>query len=344
MHDTLLCLKKILLIRFSSIGDIVLTTPVIRALKKQLNCELHVLTKSTYQSVLIHNPYIDKIHTVTNKISEAIEDLRLEQFDFVVDLQKNVRSLKLRKALQKPGASFPKLNKQKWLIVNFKKDFLPDVHIVDRYFEAVKKLGVTNDGGGLDYFIADDEYLEAVTISPVLKKSFIGFVIGGRHNTKMLPAEKVTSIISKIEFPVVLLGGPDDVEKGELILKMCYKEDVFNTCGKYTLNQSASLVQQASLIITNDTGLMHIAAAFRKPTISIWGNTIPKFGMNPYMPANEKLSVYAEVQGLKCRPCSKLGYSKCPKKHFKCMLDQDEEFILRKVSDLITETTRKSVG
>lgn len=338
MPDTLLCLKKILLIRFSSIGDIVLTTPVIRALKKQLGCELHVLTKSTYQSVLIHNPYIDKVHTFTGKINEVIEDLRLEQFDFVVDLQKNVRSLKLRKVLQKPGASFPKLNKQKWLIVNFKKDFLPDIHIVDRYFEAVKKLGVTNDGKGLDYFIADDEQLKATSINPVLKKSFVGFVIGGRHNTKMLPAEKVISIISKIKFPVVLLGGSEDTEKGELIAKMCNREDVFNTCGKHLLNQSASLVQQAGLIITNDTGLMHIAAAFRKPTISIWGNTIPKFGMNPYMPGNEKLSVYAEVQDLKCRPCSKLGYTKCPKKHFKCMLDQDEDFILRKVDELMLDS------
>jgi heptosyltransferase-2 len=268
-------------------------------------------------------------------MSEITGSLRKEQFDFVVDLQKNFRSIKLRRALKRPNASFPKLNKQKWLIVNFKKDLLPDIHVVDRYFEAVKSLGVTNDNKGLDYFIPDDEQLEAGTVNPLLRKDYIGFVIGGRHNTKMMPAEKVASIISRLERPVVLLGGAEDREKGEQIKKEAEKEDIINTCGQYSLNQSASLVQQSGLIITNDTGLMHIAAAFRKPVISLWGNTIPKFGMYPYMPGDETRSVFAEVFGLKCRPCSKLGFNKCPKKHFKCMIEQDEVYILDNADKLL---------
>ncbi len=171
-----------------------LTTPVIRALKKQLNCELHVLTKSQYKSILLNNPYIDKVHSFNEKVSEVVDMLKAEQFEFVVDLQKNLRSVKLRKALKKPGASFPKLNRQKWLIVNFKIDLLPDIHIVDRYFKAVESLDVKNDGFGLDFFIPKEDHLDLLKISPTLKNGYVGFVIGGRHNTKICPPEKIESI------------------------------------------------------------------------------------------------------------------------------------------------------
>jgi ADP-heptose:LPS heptosyltransferase len=103
---------------------------------------------------------------------------------------------------------------------------------------------------------------------------------------------------------------------------------VFNACGKYNINQSASLVQQAEKIITNDTGMMHIAAAFKKQIISLWGNTIPEFGMHPYMPGQEHNSYMLEVKGLECRPCSKLGYAKCPRRHFDCMNKQDMNQLL----------------
>ena len=98
---------------------------------------------------------------------------------------------------------------------------------------------------------------------------------------------------------------------------------VYNACGRFSINQSASLVQQARVVITPDTGLMHIAAAFKKKIISVWGNTIPEFGMFPYLP--DKDSRIIQVEGLSCRPCSKIGYSSCPKKHFRCMNDIDEK-------------------
>lgn len=304
-----------------------------RALKEQLNCELHVLTKNQYAEIPENNPNIDIVHSFKNSIAEVIENLKNENFDFVVDLQKNLRSHKVVKALKKPSASFPKLNIEKWLLVNFKINKLPKKHIVDRYFEAVETLGVKNDGKGLEYFYPEKEKIDPNTIDESLKNGFVAWVIGGQHFTKIMPAEKVASIISKLKLPVVLLGGKEDRARGEEIIGLTLNYPVFNACGQFSLNGSASLVEQSSLVLTNDTGLMHIAAAFKKPIISLWGNTVPEFGMYPYLPGKENKFVISEVKNLKCRPCSKLGFKKCPKKHFECMLGQDEGFIVEQIAE-----------
>ena len=129
---------------------------------------------------------------------------------------------------------------------------------------------------------------------------------------------KIIAVLKTLQHPIVLLGGPDDKERGNNIATEI-GSSIFNACGIYKLNESASLLQQAKLVITHDTGLMHIAAAFKKPIVSLWGNTVPEFGMTPYFPMNENHSIIMEVKNLSCRPCSKIGYNKCPKKHFNCM-------------------------
>lgn len=312
-------MKKILIIRFSSIGDIVLTTPVVRCLKKQLpDVEVHYLTKKQFVPVLEANPYINKIYSIQEEISEVIDDLKNENYDHVVDLHKNFRSKGVILKLRKPSTSFNKINVEKWLIVNLKVNRLPNIHIVDRYFKAVEKLGIKNDPLGLDYFIPEIDEVDLKTIPETHQKGFIGWVVGGKHNTKIFPEEKIIEACKNIKQPIILLGGREDEPKGERIRK-AVGESIFNACGKYNINQSASLVKQAQKIITNDTGLMHIAAAFKKEIISLWGNTIPEFGMVPYMPGNESHSHILEIKGLSCRPCSKLGYKTCPKKHFDCM-------------------------
>jgi len=328
-------LKKILLIRFSSIGDIVLTTPVVRALKSQLDCELHILTKKQYSGIYQNNPHVDRVHFFEKELLEVLPELKKQQFDFVIDLQKNLRSLKVKRALNCSSASFPKLKRQKWLLVNFKINKLPDVHIVDRYVDAVKSLGVVNDNKGLDYFIPEDSFINPAEIDSRLGKTYIAFVIGGQHFTKMLPPEKAASIITKLDFPVVLLGGKEDAAKGDEIKKQAGNNTVLNAAGELSLDQSASIIRQAAVVITNDTGLMHIAATFQKPIVSLWGNTVPQFGMYPYLPGSENQSFIAEVSHLKCRPCSKLGFKKCPKGHFKCMLEQNEELIVQKTLEFL---------
>jgi ADP-heptose:LPS heptosyltransferase len=323
-------MKKILIIRFSSIGDIVLTSPVIRCLKTQSpETEIHFLTKKQYHSILEANPHISKIWCFDNNFKELIPQLIAEDFSFVVDLHGNFRSRFVSLKLRKPFASFSKLNLQKWLLVNLKINFLPRIHIVDRYFSAVQNLNIRNDGEGLDYFIPEDDEIDIGQTFHFPENKFIAFSIGGRHNTKILPEEKVIEICEKTTRPVLLLGGPEDKERGDRIVRLS-SQQVINGCGEYSINQSASLIRQSQVVITNDTGLMHIAAAFRKPILSIWGNTVPEFGMYPYLPVNvNSTSVFFEVKGLSCRPCSKIGFEQCPRGHFRCMKDQDTANILK---------------
>jgi len=332
--------KKILLIRFSSIGDIVLTTPIIRTLKKQTGCEIHILTKKKYSQLFFGNPSVSHIHAFEKSPDECMAALLKENFDVIIDLQKNFRALKVRRLLGVASYSFPKLNMSKWLLVNTRINRMPDLHLVDRYFMAVKELGVTNDNLGLEFFIPEKEEVDPLEMAPSLSNGYIAMVIGGQHLTKIFPPEKAAELISRLALPVVLLGGPEDKQRGDEIIRLCQHTKMINTCGTLSLNQSASLVRQARLVITNDTGLMHIAAAFSKPILSIWGNTVPEFGMYPYMPGKEHLFEIAQVADLSCRPCSKLGFSKCPKKHFKCMMDLDIDRMVEQSSRLLDRSTK----
>lgn len=316
---------KILIIRFSSIGDIVLTTPVIRCLKKQLpEAEVHYLTKSSFRAVLEANPYIDKLHFLHDDLQAAITELQQENFDYVIDLHHNLRTMRVKKALGKTAFSFNKLNVQKWIYTALKINTLPSVHIVDRYMETVQSLGVKNDGRGLDYFIPEKDKVKESDIPVAHLAGYIGVVIGAAHNTKKLPLHKLKELCATIEHPVILLGGKEDRANGEEIAAVD-RHKIYNACGKFNINESADLVRRAKLIITHDTGLMHIASAFKKQVISVWGNTVPQFGMYPYygnvQPSSESKQPYdiLEVRKLYCRPCSKIGYDKCPLGHFKCM-------------------------
>lgn len=311
---------KILVIRFSSIGDIVLTTPVVRCLKQQLaGSEIHYVTKQQFSSVLQANPYIDKLHTIQKSIFEISSQLKSENYDVIIDLHHNLRTLKLKLLLGKKAYSFPKLNWEKFLMVQFKINKLPPTHIVERYLETTQALGITNDGKGLDYFIPQKDIIHIEEHLPTkFQNGYNALVVGGSYYTKQIPLNKLKEICTKSSKPLVLLGGKEDAKVGEELQK-AFNETAINLCGKINLNQSASIIQQAEKVITSDTGLMHIAAAFKKDIISLWGNTIPEFGMGPYLPSAK--SKILEVQNLECRPCSKLGYHQCPKKHFKCMND-----------------------
>ena len=324
---------KILVIRFSSIGDIVLTTPVIRCLKNQIDdVEIHVLTKKKFSSLYKTNPYINKVYEYDDSLKKNIEELKLENYDYIVDLQKNKRSLRATRALHKPHSSFPKLNFKKFLLTTFKINLMPDIHIVDRYFKAVEKLGVTNDYQGLDFFISEKNDYPLSELPENFQKGYHAFVIGGTYKTKILPAVKIVEIIQKLNEPVILLGGPDDVERAEEILSaVSCQLPAVSLVGKINLEQSASIVKKAKSVLTNDTGLMHIAAAFHKNIVSVWGNTVPELGMYPYLPKEKEKCHIVECKDVKCRPCSKLGFKECPKRHFKCMMKIDSDTVVEKL-------------
>jgi ADP-heptose:LPS heptosyltransferase len=311
---------KFLIIRLSSIGDIVLTTPVVRCLKKQVvTAEVHFLTKAAFAPFLTTNPYIDKVHTVQDNLEEVIGTLQQEDFDYVIDLHHNLRTLKIKKALGKKSYAFNKLNIEKWLYVNSLRRTLPDGHIVDRYLATIESFGVQHDGGGLDFFIPEKDRVHESDIPASHHAGYVGVVIGAALDTKKLPLHKLQELCAAIDHPVILLGGKEDREAGDAIAA-ADPHKIYNACGKFSINESADLVRRAKVIISHDTGLMHIAAAFNKPIISVWGNTVPEFGMYPYYPSrSNKPFDIVEVDNLRCRPCSKIGYKKCPLGHFKCM-------------------------
>ncbi|RYU79711.1 glycosyltransferase family 9 protein [Hymenobacter persicinus] len=321
---------KILILRFSSIGDIVLTTPVVRALHQQIpGAQVHFATKPAYRGLVANNPHVAKVHCLTGSLGELVAELRAEQFDYIIDLHNNLRTRLLKLRLGVPASSFDKLNPQKWLLVNLKINRLPAVHIVQRYLAAAAPLGVRDDGQGLDYFIPAQDEVDVTTALPAgFAAGYVAFAIGAQHATKRLPTERIIELCAQLPGPVVLLGGPEDQATGDEIVQALqaglsnspthhFTNSPFNACGKFNLNQSASLVRQAASVISHDTGLMHIAAAFGKEITSVWGNTVPEFGMYPY---RTPFRVW-EVNGLDCRPCSKIGYAQCPRGHFKCMRD-----------------------
>ena len=332
---------KLLIIRFSSIGDIVLTTPVIRCLKKQIpNVEIHYLTKKSFQSVINNNPYINKRHFLEDNFHELMEKLKDENFDCIIDLHHNLRTLKVKRFLKKKSFSFNKLNIEKWLMTALKINRLPNKHIVDRYMETVKSFGVKNDGAGLDYFINEEEKVKENDIPTSHQAGYIAVVTGAAVNTKKFPLHKLKDLCASLDHPIILLGGVEDAENGNEISSID-RIKIYNACGKFSLNESADLVRRAKLVVTNDTGLMHIATAFKRPVISLWGNTIPEFGMYPYYGENfisnskKQPCDIMEIKNLSCRPCSKIGYKKCPKGHFKCMELIEPDDVINKIENRI---------
>ena len=292
---------------------------------------MHFLTKKEFLPLIRVNPYIDKIHILDSNMHALLQSLKVEQFDYILDLHRNFRSLRVRSSLKIMSFTVDKINLAKFLMIRFKVNRLPEKHIVDRYMETTRLFDVTNDGKGLDYFIPPEDEVALSTLPESFRSGYIALVVGAMHGTKQMPGEKMINICRELDLPVILLGGKREGVMGREIDKQT-GDQVLNTCGQYNINQSASLIRQSRVVITPDTGLMHIAAAFHKKILSVWGHSIPEFGMYPYLP--DRASKIFEVVGLPCRPCTKIGKKKCPKGHFRCMNDIDHKEIISTVKKI----------
>lgn len=312
---------KFLILRFTSIESILLSTPLIRCLKKQVEgAEIHYVVRKAYALLLEGNPYLHKVHILEDSYGNLVKRLKEERFDYIIDLQRDLMSAMIKTRLGRISFDVQKIDLRKWIMVNFKRDLLGDRQWAERCLDAVSLFDVVNDNKGLDFFLPDHEHVDLKRFPQEFRNGYIAFVIEARYQTRKLPADMIARICSMISYPVILIGGPEEAPQGEVI---CNESGtlVWNGCGKYTFRQSASLINQARMVITHDTGLMQVAAAFRQRIISIWGNTLPAFGLAPYMP--HKHSRMFEVKELRCRPCSVKGYSTCPKRHFQCMRNID---------------------
>ncbi|MCO5239281.1 MAG: glycosyltransferase family 9 protein [Chitinophagaceae bacterium] len=332
---------KVLIIRFSSIGDIVLTTPAIRCLKQQIpGAEVHFLTKTKFRAVTVANPYIDQFHYFDNNLRQLIRDIRKERYDYIIDLHKNWRTLRiyLETDTKTKWLSYRKLSIQKFLLTKLGINVMPGIHISRRSLDALRPLGIKDDGKGLDYFIPGGEEIEITELPLSHQMGYIAIVIGGSYYTKKLPVYKLQELCLQIQHPIVLLGGKEDREAGTAIAAVDPVK-IYNACGKFSLNESADITRKARLVISHDTGLQYIACAFQKPVLAIWGGTSPKLDVEPYYgsAAAQKHTNFI-VPALPCQPCSNFGTTTCPKKHFKCMHLQDVPAIAEKVRRLIEDS------
>ena len=289
---------KVLVIRFSSIGDVVLTTPILRCLKEQKSCEVHYVVKKKYLQVLENNPHVDRFHTIERSVKKIITDLKKEQFDFVFDLQNNLNSFRIKKKINSVYFTVNKKNWQKFLLIYLRWNVLND-HVVDRYFECISKAGFHNDNKGLDHYLPSD-----LSVDYDISKSFAVWCLGASHHKKKLTKEQIVEVCNGMVTPVVLIGGPNEKAIAEEISKKTVHPFVTNLCGSISLNESAYLVKKSAFVLTNDTGIMHIAAAYQKKIVSFWGCTKPSIGFAPLVTPEKSKMLLSKKSNY---PCSKHG-------------------------------------
>ncbi len=340
---------RLLFIRFSSIGDIVFTTPAIRAAKKQLpGVTIHFLTKATMKAVTEANPYIDHFHYLEKDINLTIQELKALNFDYIIDLHKNFRTYKIKNALGVPALSYKKLSWQKFLLTKLHINFMPHRHISERCVDTLAPLGVVNDEMGLDYFVPSSITLKNEALPATHSAGYIALVIGASYASKKLPIAQLQDLCKQLNYPVVLVGGQEDALIGEQVAAI-NKEKIFNACGKFSLHESALMVKQSKTVISHDTGFLYIACAYHKKTVAIWGATSPALQVEPYYPRLENFSspkgeraqnqMYfnAIVPNLPCQPCSNYGTKQCPQGHFACMRQQNIAVIATKANSYYQE-------
>lgn len=331
---------KFLVIRFSSIGDIVLATAAIRCLKLQVpNAEVHFLSKESFKPVTEANPYINKLFYLNGNLDSLIIDFKQEKYDYIIDLHKNFRTLKLKLILRCKSLTYDKETISKFLLTQFGINMMSGQHITDRCLDTLAPLGVVNDGKGLDHFIPKKDIVPITDLPAQHRFGFIAIVIGASYFTKKLSVQKLQLLCTNIKYPIVLIGGKEDAEIGNQVASI---DDIkiYNACGKFNLNESADLIRQSKLVISHDTGLQYIACALNKKVLAIWGGTSPKldvesyYGSDTFLPTRQMYHNYI-VPNLPCQPCSNFGTTICPKKHFKCMMLQDVEAIAAKAFSMI---------
>lgn len=269
----------------------------------------------------------------------TITELKSQSYDVVIDLQHNLKSRRITAAL---GISHiyrvNKLNINKWLYVNLKWNRMPDLHIVDRYLATCQSLEVVNDQVGLDYYLPENkvELYKSLEAKYQIRQQYICIAIGAAHHTKQIPIEQMVEVCdSLMDIQIILLGGPRDQSKGNQVQSQTMHKKVLNLAGKLSLTESAIVLDRSEVLMTPDTGLMHIAAALDVATVSLWGNTVPDFGMHPYPKSSLSKHAIIEVEDLSCRPCSKIGHKQCPKGHFRCMKDIKNQDIVEKIREFI---------
>jgi ADP-heptose:LPS heptosyltransferase len=327
---------KIIVVRFSSIGDIVLTSPVLRALATQCpGAEVHVATKACYTDLVRYSPHVAKVHGLQDNWHSFVAALRQERFDVLIDLHGSLRSWRLAQALRVTRHVYAKRAVKRWTLVRFKLDLLRGEHVVSRYFEAVRCLDIVDDGEGLELHVPPSRAVDRATLPATHRDGYTVLAIGATHATKRLPVHKLVALAREVRNPIVLVGGEGEVAAARAVTA-AVGDRLYDAVGRFDLLGSASLIRGADAVIAHDSAAMHMASALRRPLVSVWGGTVPALGMGPYPQVPRPTVRFAQVQGLDCRPCCKIGRPACPRGHFACMERQDVAEIARLAEEVAT--------
>jgi len=322
--------SKILIIRLSSLGDVLLTTPLIRSVRKKYpKANLDFLVKPQFADAIRFNPYLNEIIEYNRqKPRETIAKLRKGNYDLVIDLQNNLRSRRVRKVLKCESFVFKKPTFEKFMLVHFKKNYFGGVFPIPlRYIQSVK--GLEPDSEGLDLFLPEE-------VQSVLEedKRYVGLCPGAKHFTKRYPSDYFIELGRKlVEYGLqpVIFGGRDDKEICEEVARGV--EGAINLCNDNKLFQTAVEMRKCKFVVCNDSGLMHVAAAVRTPVAAIFGSTVREFGFVPFGVKH----IVVENNQLDCRPCTHIGKSKCPKKHFECMRSLTPALVFEEIKKFSSE-------
>lgn len=325
-------MKRILIIRLSSLGDVILTTPVIRALKKKYsNHHIDFLVRSQYSDVLKYNPYLEKIYEFnTEHIDELVSELKQNNYDSILDLQNNFRSRRITFHLKAPVYRFNKLSLKKFLLVNFKINLLQKSKtIVERYADSFPDIQL--DGYGLELFVPQEIENKILDFK---NKPVIGFCPGSKHFTKRWLPEYFIELGKKLSdsgFVVLIFGGKDDKAICSEISEQI--PNSINLQNNDEILLTAAYMKKCKLVVTNDSGLMHAASAMNTPVVVIFGSSVKEFGFVPFKTKN----LILENKSLICRPCSHIGRERCPENHFKCMKDLNPDFVYNNIINFLKE-------
>ena len=329
---------KFLIIRLSSIGDILLTTPFIRQVKKAYpDSEIHFLIKKKFSELIKYNPYLDKIinyDSETGKKGLQGVALNLNDYNYshVFDLHNNFRSKYV--CHKQSGSRIYSIHKDKIkraLLVFFKINKYDKIKTIpERYLNVGSVLNIQDDFEGLEIFWdrQTDQNIKNLIKDYSISSKIIIIGPGAGHFTKRWPIEYFKELIDRLyknnAFTTIILGNSNEHEEFNSLI---INNNIFNFAGRLSLLESAALIKRSKCVVSNDSGLMHLATAVKVPVIAIFGSTVKELGFFPYRSQN----FVFENKELKCRPCSHLGKNKCPKGHFKCMLSITPESVYKKV-------------
>jgi heptosyltransferase-2 len=313
---------KIGLIRLSSLGDVVLATSCLKPVcEAHPGCEIIFITKSEFSGVFNNNPYLNGViaWSESEPFKGLLARVRAERFDFLVDLHSTPRSRSITAfSGAKKTATYKKSHIARRLSVVRKKK-LKTRHVIDRYMDALKPLGVktgdtlpaiypgAEDAGWVDLFLAEQGYSGGplVVVAP-----------GGRKRTKRWPAPKysrlASSLVSELGATVVIIGDEGDLDISAQIGEG--NPGVIDGIAKTSIGKLGALVSRSDLVVSNDSAPVHFAVASGTPVIAIFGPTIGEFGFAPYGAGH-----FVVEKELYCRPCSLHGTDTCPEGHHRCM-------------------------